>query len=879
MIRYHLLGFASLVSIFEICFGSIDLANNSEEIIYSVVSGSAHLPCNVSPPQGSSDEPRLILWYKDSDPQPVYSFDNRYTNPKHWSQDPKFGSRAFFRHSSESAQMIVSSVTLEDAGIYKCRVDFKQSPTMTTSIELKIIEEPESPTIMDSEGSAVMGTVGPFRLKQPLILVCLVEGGNPKPDVFWFRDGSLWDQELDPSTYEDVLQNTLVISELGRSFQGSTFECKAINNNVTKPPSSKVKITLEMPILSMTIANMEDPVTAGRTYQILCQVTGAQPPPTIQWFLDDVELESETPRLTHAENLTTSQLVFTPSTHDQDKVLTCTAQNEVFPSVNRSTTLNVYYLPVVHVELEDDNNIDPNYITEGDTITFKCLIQAHPWIWRIVWYRDGEKLVPSDGVVIEEQRLTLKNATKKMSGQYVCSAANSEGDGFSQGLRISINYKPVCVAPTIQKKDNGIDLICTVDSKPQSTTYRWLFNSSETTFEIPSAESTMFFSNYKSSTEEDHGQVLCWASNGLGEQIQPCVFRVVPLASPAPPKDCRVSNYTSSDVEVKCQSGFSGGLDQRFIMDVFETVNNTQILVATNWTGMKVGSMEQEVTLGAWGLLPDSDYIISIRAKNEKGESSPVYVGGSTRITEGATWLPINDNKTEVQGRMPLLFVIVGILVTLMIMGALLTAILAVRRQRVAKLNQIEVQSGSSGSSQTPPQNDNADLQEALLRPRECGQEKLSPMMQPTIQRKVSFRETTHVENGSRKGSSGFCSECQIERNCSRPMTPPVSPQSATFYSNNGLPPVQKAIVKAFSIDKLRPLCPVCNPAGDVPYPACSLPSPPKLPRNNNFSDDDDNAEEEVKKLNSELEELQKCLLNGAADLDLVMENKLTTKL
>ena len=60
---------------------------------------------------------------------------------------------------------------------------------------------------------------------------------------------------------------------------------------------------------------------------------------------------------------------------------------------------------------------------------------------------------------------------------------------------------------------------------------------------------------------------------------------------------------------------------------------------------------------------------------------------------------------------MPLLFVIVGILVTLMIMGALLTAILAVRRQRVAKLNQIEVQSGSSGSSQTPAQNGNNFLQ------------------------------------------------------------------------------------------------------------------------------------------------------------------------
>ena len=91
MIRY-LLRFASLVSL-PICFASIvDLANSetNSEIIYSVVSGSAHLPCNVSPPQGSNDEPRLILWYKDSDPQPVYSFDNRYTNPKHWSQVLQF---------------------------------------------------------------------------------------------------------------------------------------------------------------------------------------------------------------------------------------------------------------------------------------------------------------------------------------------------------------------------------------------------------------------------------------------------------------------------------------------------------------------------------------------------------------------------------------------------------------------------------------------------------------------------------------------------------------------------------------------------------------------------------------------------------------------
>ena len=111
---------------------------------------------------------------------------------------------------------------------------------------------------------------------------------------------------------------------------------------------------------------------------------------------------------------------------------------------------------------------------------------------------------------------------------------------FTSNWNIFIYLFTVCSAPTIQSKDSGIDLICTVDSKPLASTYRWLFNSSETTFEIPSAESTMFFSNYKSSTDEGHGQVLCWASNNIGEQKSPCVFHVVPLGSPSPPKECKV---------------------------------------------------------------------------------------------------------------------------------------------------------------------------------------------------------------------------------------------------------------------------------------------------------------------------------------------------
>ena len=153
--------------------------------------------------------------------------------------------------------------------------------------------------------------------------------------------------------------------------------------------------------------------------------------------------------------------------------------------------------------------------------------------------------------------------SKQMSGQYVCSASNVEGDGFSKPLLISVNYKPVCASPTILYRDGkgsqnlnnnltieersvtnnelGIDLICEVDSKPISATYRWLFNSSQTRFEIPSGESKMSFNNYRPSTDQESGQVLCWASNDLGEQSEPCVFHVVPLSTPQPPSECEVN--------------------------------------------------------------------------------------------------------------------------------------------------------------------------------------------------------------------------------------------------------------------------------------------------------------------------------------------------
>ena len=70
----------------------------------------------------------------------------------------------------------------------------------------------------------------------------------------------------------------------------------------------------------------------------------------------------------------------------------------------------------------------------------------------------------------------------------------------------------------------------------------------------------MTFQNYlPSDGAVGDGQVLCWASNELGEQSVPCVFYVVPLATPHPPTDCEVGqriikNIFVEEVQLKFQN-------------------------------------------------------------------------------------------------------------------------------------------------------------------------------------------------------------------------------------------------------------------------------------------------------------------------------------
>lgn len=98
------------------------------------------MPCDISPPS-ADDGVALILWYKDEAPSPIYTLDARQGNLDQARQSAvsTLDHRAYFNTINRPAFLQLDPVMEEDAGEYRCRVDFHKARTVNTVITLKVI--------------------------------------------------------------------------------------------------------------------------------------------------------------------------------------------------------------------------------------------------------------------------------------------------------------------------------------------------------------------------------------------------------------------------------------------------------------------------------------------------------------------------------------------------------------------------------------------------------------------------------------------------------------------------------------------------------------------------------------------------------------------
>lgn len=111
----------------------------------------------------------------------ICSFDVRgrqFGQARLWSSPLAFGTRAHFSSTSHPAQLKIDNVRIEDEGAYRCRVDFRNSPTRNLKINLTVIVPPDRPIIYEPNRHDKTSNVESFNEGNDIVLACEVSGGK-----------------------------------------------------------------------------------------------------------------------------------------------------------------------------------------------------------------------------------------------------------------------------------------------------------------------------------------------------------------------------------------------------------------------------------------------------------------------------------------------------------------------------------------------------------------------------------------------------------------------------------------------------------------------------------------------------------------------------
>uniref|UniRef100_A0A2H8TIZ6 B-cell receptor CD22 n=1 Tax=Melanaphis sacchari TaxID=742174 RepID=A0A2H8TIZ6_9HEMI len=460
-----------------------DLTNTIEDRAYMVLWFKHH---SMTIRHRNSKSKNKKIW---SGGKPLYSFDVRGRPLAHalkWSSDEEsggFGPRASFlvfggnsgigrgkwskQHTlllddynsnlydnSSRAVLKVTNVTEQDAGAYRCRVDFRDSPTRNYRIILRVIVPPDKMTItyngVETEiDDGLYHTIGPVPEGGRLVLECRVRGGKPKPRVQWYSADGKVTSSLSTGTIidsakevsygnknddEEITTKSLVIHQLNRSHANSTFTCLAGNddNNMQSNLRMTVLINMYLNVKSVRIVgihpigesenmvnynedNNNDGVVqatnliSGKWYTGECWAEGASPKAVIEWSIDgngtladEIPSSPTTTRITVMKQTEhSSRIRLRPTPSDDGRYLRCRAWNPDINTTkdnikNKALLLNVQYPPIVKLSL--GHTFDPSRIKTGDDVYFECKVldgsgSKGKQRNRIEWYHNGHPIL------------------------------------------------------------------------------------------------------------------------------------------------------------------------------------------------------------------------------------------------------------------------------------------------------------------------------------------------------------------------------------------------------------------------------------------------------------------------------------------------------
>ncbi|XP_058796760.1 hemicentin-1-like isoform X2 [Phymastichus coffea] len=611
----------------------------------------------------------MLFWYRsENDGSPIYSVDARSSplnRGRQWSNPNVLADRATVTFVNRRAELRIDKLMPEDAGLYKCRLDYRNNPTRNRHVNLTVVVPPQSPVIYTS-GRTLAHSVQPFNEDSELVLICEVQGGSPPPKVTWYRDGKLTDDTY-KREYDEIAVNRLDVHRVTRDLLSAQYVCQASNTDLIEPVSTDIMLNVNLKPLVVNITNKTPYLSALGTYEIECVSSGSRPHAVITWWKGTHQVKHMARTFAEGQNMTRSIMSYVPTMEDDNKFLTCRAENPVVhdSALEDRWHLVIHYAPLVTIKL--GSTLRATTINEGDDVYFECEVISNPKAYKLVWYKNGREIHhnPMANVKIPGgNSLVLQKVTRNSSGDYACAAANDEGKAISAPVELDVQYAPVCKDGTTTQvvgalKHETISLVCGVQAKPAPTSFQWTFNNSGELMNMPTSKFAQVKPqhlvtshwhgsrlNYTPASDMDYGTIACYAINSIGTQKVPCFFQIIVAGKPYPLQNCSAVQSTGSyayrmsqedfkttdarDVDwliVRCSEGFDGGLPiTSFELEVYSDENVYHVnTIYINHTD-KVSTNTLGPMFEVPGLEPGRNYKMLLYAVNAKGRSDPVVL-------------------------------------------------------------------------------------------------------------------------------------------------------------------------------------------------------------------------------------------------------------
>ncbi|KFB42107.1 hypothetical protein ZHAS_00009768 [Anopheles sinensis] len=297
--------------------------------VEAVLGKTATLPCDIEPEE-LNDRVYMVLWFRESAGKPLYSYDVRgrqFSKALYWSETSAFGPRAYFVTISKPAALSVDNIQLDDEGVYRCRVDFQNSPTRNHRINLTVTVPPHQILVYDASGLDVTGAIGPLQEDDNLVLTCEVRGGRPEPTVTWLNGNEIMQTGGGVSMGRHVTVNRLEIPKMTRSALNNTYKCQASNTKLVPPAERSIRVDMLLKPLSTALSSKPKQLIADQEYVLACNVEGSVPETDIKWMQNNRPYMKGKIKTINNSSMVSSVLSFRPHPDDDGTILKCEGSN------------------------------------------------------------------------------------------------------------------------------------------------------------------------------------------------------------------------------------------------------------------------------------------------------------------------------------------------------------------------------------------------------------------------------------------------------------------------------------------------------------------------------------------------------------------------